>query len=284
VAGFQAQTLEDRWILSRFNRVAKDVSAELKDYRFHEAANGIYDFFWREFCDWYLELIKPRLASDNPAEVQTACGNLAGLFEAALRLLHPIMPFITEEIWQAMYEGRPPLKSIALAAYPEADESQIDLAAEADMAILQDLIVSVRNLRAELKIEPKLRVPIEVYAHGNGTRALIEENQGAVERLATVESLAFVESSLAKQAGARSTARFDVHVIYERKIDVEAERARLKKELEQVEKELESKQRQLGNEQFLAKAPAHIIEGLRNRETELKVLRDKIQGKLDELG
>ena len=211
-SGFQTQTLEDRWILSRFNRVAKDVSAELKDYRFHEAANGIYDFFWREFCDWYLELIKPRLASDDKDEVQTACGNLASLFEGALRLLHPIMPFITEEIWQAMYEGRPPLKSIALAAYPEADESQIDLAAETDMAVLQDLIVSVRNLRAELKIEPKLRVPIEIYAHGNGTRALIEQNRGAVERLATVEQLAFVESSLSKQAGARSVRQPHQHL------------------------------------------------------------------------
>jgi valyl-tRNA synthetase len=284
VAGFEAQTLEDRWILSRFNRVAKDVNAELKDYRFHEAANGVYDFFWREFCDWYLELIKTRLASDNRAEAHTACGNLASLFEAALRLLHPIMPFITEEIWQAMYEGQPPQKSIALGAYPQADESQIDLAAETDMAVLQDLIVSVRNLRAELKIEPKLRVPIEIYAHGNGTRALIEQNRSAVERLATVEGVAFVESSLAKQAGARSTARFDVHVVFERKIDVEAERARLKKELEPVEKEIQGKERQLSNEQFLAKAPPHIVEGLRNRVEELKVLRDKIRGKLDELG
>jgi valyl-tRNA synthetase len=229
-------------------------------------------------------LIKPRLASEDRKEAQTACGNLAGLFEAALCLLHPIMPFITEEIWHAMYEGQPPLKSIALAAYPQADDGQIDLAAETDMAVLQDLIVSVRNVRAELKIEPKLRVPIEIYAHGNGTRALIEQNRGAVERLATVGELAFVEGSLAKQAGARSTARFDVHVLYERKIDVEAERARLKKELEPVEKEIANKERQLGNQQFLAKAPAHIVEGLRSRLEELRVLRDKIRGKLDELG
>src|SRR5437868_1565978 len=232
VAGFEPKTLEDRWILSRFNRVARDVASELEDYRFHEAANGIYDFFWGEFCDWYLELIKPRLNSTVAGEVRVACGNLVSLFEAALRLLHPIMPFITEEIWQAIYEGRPPVRSIALAAYPQADEKQFNLAAETDMAVLQDLIVSVRNLRAELKIEPKIRVPIEIYAHGNGTRALIEQNRGAVERLATVEKLAFVEASLAKQAGARSTARFDVHVVYERKVDVEAERKRLTKELE----------------------------------------------------
>ena len=139
------------------------------------------------------------------------------LFEASLRLLHPVMPFITEEIWHAMYDGKPPLKSIALAAYPQADEKQIDLAAETEMAILQDLIVSVRNLRAELKVEPKVKVPIEVFAHEPEIRKMIEQNHGAVERLANVEKITFVETSLAKLPGARSTARFDVHVIYEQK-------------------------------------------------------------------
>jgi valyl-tRNA synthetase len=284
VKGFEPVTLEDRWILSRFNRVTKAVTDALETYRFHEAANRIYDFFWGEFCDWYLELIKPRLTSQDPAELQTACGNLVNLFEAALRLLHPIMPFITEEIWQAVYEGKPPVKSIALAAYPAADEGQIDLAAETDMAVLQDLIVSVRNLRAELKIEPKLRVPIEVYAHGNGTQELIERNRGAVERLATVGKLTFVEASLATQAGARSTVRFDVHVAYERKIDVGAERGRLKKELEQIEKEMAGIEKQLGDPQFLSKAPAKVVAGRRRRLEELQVLRDKALSKLNELG
>jgi valyl-tRNA synthetase len=284
VSGFQPITLEDRWILSRFNRVTKAVNDALETYRFHEAANRIYDFFWGEFCDWYLELIKPRLASQDAAEFQTARGKLVSLFEAALRLLHPVMPFITEEIWQAVYDGKAPVKSIALAAYPAADEKQIDLAAETDMAVLQDLIVSVRNLRAELKIEPKLRVPVEIYAHGNGTRDLIERNRGAVERLAAVEKLTFVEASLAKQAGARSTARFDVHVAYERKIDVEADRARLKKELEQIEKEIASTEKQLGDEQFLSKAPANVVEGRRRRLQELQVLREKTLSKLREPG
>jgi valyl-tRNA synthetase len=283
VTGFIPTTLEDRWIVSRFNRVAKDVAGELETYRFHEAANGIYDFFWGEFCDWYLELIKPRLLSENAEEARAACTNLVNLFEAALRLLHPIMPFITEEIWQSIYDGKPPVKSIALAAYPQADEEQIDLTAETDMAILQDLIVSVRNLRAELKIEPKLRVPIEIYAHGNGTQALIEQNHGAVERLATVEKVTFTKGSLAKQAGARSTARFDVHVVYERKIDRTAECARLRKELEGYEKEIENKDRQLSNEQFLSKAPAHVVDGLRSRRQELEILREKIKSKMAEL-
>ena len=287
IAGFQVSTLEDRWVLSRFNRVAADVNDALATYRFHESANRIYDFFWGEFCDWYLELIKPRLMFDEGADksaAQAACANLVNLFDAALRLLHPVMPFITEEIWQAMYEGKPPLKSIALAGYPQADERQFDLEAETEMAILQDLIVSVRNLRAELKVEPKVKVPVEVFAHEPAIRTMIEQNRGAVERLAHAEKITFVESSLANRAAARGTARFDVHVIYERKIDMAAECERLRKDLEKIEKELGNNQRQLGNEQFLAKAPEKVVEGLRRRGQELIVLQEKTRSKLKELG
>jgi valyl-tRNA synthetase len=287
VAGFETGTLEDRWILSRFNRVTAEVNAALETFRFHEAANRIYDFFWGEFCDWYLELIKPRLNFEegaHKAQAQIACGNLVNLFDASLRLLHPVMPFITEEIWQAMYEGKPPLASIALALYPQADEQHFDFAAETEMAILQDLIVNVRNVRAELKVEPRVKVPIEVFAHEPAIRAMIEQNRGAVERLANVEQLTFMDTSLAKQAGARSTARFDVHLVYERKIDVAAECERLKKEREKLEKEFANNQKQLGNEQFLAKAPANVVEGLRSRAQELVVLIDKTKSKMNELG
>ena len=285
VDGFEARTLEDRWILSRFNRVAKGVNEALETYRFHEAANQIYDFFWGEFCDWYIELIKPRLLeSADQQSARVACANLLGVFDAALRLLHPVMPFITEEIWYAIYDGKPPLKSIALAPYPQANEVQLDLAAETEMAILQDLIVSVRNLRAELKVEQKQRVPVQVFVEEPGIRRLIEQNQGSVERLANVEKIEFVANSLAKLSGARHTARFDVFVVYERKIDVAAERERLKKELEQIEKESANGQRQLGNEQFLAKAPAKVVEGIRKRAQELEILREKVKSKLEELG
>jgi len=287
IVGFQAKTLEDRWILSRFNRVAANVNDALATYRFHEAANSIYDFFWGEFCDWYLELIKPRLNFEEGGDksaAQVACANLVSLFDAALRLLHPIMPFITEEIWQAMYEGEPALKSIALAPFPRADAKQFDLAAETEMAILQDLIVSIRNLRAELKVEPKVKVPVEAYAHESEIRRMIDHNRGAVERLATVEKIGFVESSLAKVAGARSTARFDVHVLYEHKIDVASECERLKKELEKFEKGIANGQRQLGNENFLAKAPQNVVEGLRKQQVELAVLKEKTVSKLKQLG
>ncbi|MGA7171582.1 MAG: class I tRNA ligase family protein, partial [Candidatus Sulfotelmatobacter sp.] len=284
VERFALSTLEDRWILSRFNRVTAEVNDALETYRFHEAANRIYDFFWGEFCDWYLELIKSRLNFEDGADktqARVACANLVSLFDASLRLLHPVMPFVTEEIWQAIYDGRPPLKSIALAAYPQANEKQFDLAAETEMAILQDLIVNIRNVRAELKVEPKVKVPIEVFAHEAAIRSMIEQNRGAVERLANVEKITFVDGSLAKQAGARTTARFDVHVIYERKVDVAAERDRLNKELEKIEKEFANNQRQLSNEQFLAKAPEKVVGGLRRREGELVALREKIKRQLE---
>jgi len=286
VSGFQAVSLEDRWILSRFNRVAANVNEALRAYRFHEAANSIYDFFWGEFCDWYLELIKPRLnfEGSGTGAAKIACANLVNLFDASLRLLHPVMPFITEEIWQAIYDGNPALKSIALAAYPQAEEKQVDLAAETEMAILQDLIVNIRNLRAELRVEPKVKVPIEIFAHEPEIRAMIEHNRGAVERLAIVEKITFVEGSLAKLAGARSTARFDVHVVFERKIDVGSECERLKKELDRIEKGIGNGQRQLGNEQFLAKAPQNVVENLRQQQQELAVLKNKTVSKLKELG
>ena len=287
VSGFEAITLEDRWILSRFNQATEEVNAALQTYRFHEAANRIYDFFWGEFCDWYLELIKPRLNVEDGAgegAALLACANLVNLFDASLRLLHPVMPFITEEIWQAIYEGRPPLKSIALAPYPQVDKEQIDHMSETDMAILQDLIVSVRNIRAEQKIEPKVKVPLEIFPQDSPVQRLIDENRGAIERLASLESLRFVPSSLTKLSGARSTARFDVHVVYERKVDVAAERERLKKELEKIEKEIANLQRQLANEQFLAKAPSHVIKNMRKRLAELDVLGEKTRSKLEELG
>ncbi len=152
------------------------------------------------------------------------------------------------------------------------------------MAILQDLIVAVRNLRAELKVEQKQKVPIQIFTQEAEIKALFEQNRGAIERLANVESMAFVDNSLSRMSGARSTARFDVHVVYEQKIDIAAERERLRKELEQIEKEIGNGQRQLSNQQFLSKAPAKVVDGMRARFAELEVLRAKIRSKLDELG
>jgi valyl-tRNA synthetase len=280
VQGFAAATLEDRWILSRFNRVAAEVTEALSGYRFHEAAHVIYHFFWDEFCAWYVELVKPRLLSAERDEARVAFSNTVRVFEGALRLLSPFMPFITEEIWHAIFDGKPPLKSIALAAYPRTDAAQLDAEAEREMAILQDLIVSVRNLRAELKVAPREMLPIELHADGEVT-ALIVTNRGAIERLANVSDIVFIGHSLAKAANAVATARFEVRLVYEQKIDVEAEKAKAYRELEKLSAEHARNSAQLGNEGFLGKAPAKVVEGLKTRRIELEALIEKAKTRLD---
>jgi valyl-tRNA synthetase len=279
--GFVAASLEDRWILSRFNRVAGEVSSALREYRFHEAAHVVYHFFWGEYCDWYVELLKPRLLSPDREEARAAFANLVRVFEGALRLLAPFMPFITEEIWSAIYNGKTPLKSIALAAYPETDAAQLDSDAERDMAILQDLIVSVRNIRAELKVPQKEALPIEVFANRE-VRTLIEANASALER-ERISALTFAGESLAKATNSRATARFEVRLVYEQKIDVAAEIARATKEFEKLEAEYQRNSNQLGNEGFLAKAPAKVVEGLKTRRAELESLIETCKVRLAEL-
>ena len=275
----ELQRLENRWIVSRFHRVAGGVNQDLANYRFDEAASSIYKFFWGDFCDWYVEIIKPRLAG--PAEeARAALAFLGDVFEGALRLLSPFMPFITEEIWHAVYEGKPPGKSIALTPYPEVDERRLNDAAEQEMAILQDLIISIRNMRAEVKIEPKRKIPARIFADAE-VRKLIEDNRGMIERLASVEGLEFASQSLANTRGARVTAKFEVCIVYE--VDVVAERERLTKELKKLENELANHRRQLENQHFLNKAPAHVVDGLRKRVAELEVLIQKIRAALDNL-
>ena len=207
---------------------------------------------------------------------------MVSIFEGTLRLLSPFMPFITEELWHAVYDGNPPRESIALAAYPKADEAQIDTTSETEMAILQDLIAAVRNIRTELKVERKQKLPIEIFADAQ-VRSWIERDRNAVELLADVEGVLFVENSLAKVAGARSTSRFDVRVVYEHKIDVAAERERLTKEVAKLSGELQRGTAQLSNEAFLAKAPTNVVEGLKKRKSEVEVLVEKAKAALDEL-
>ncbi len=278
----ELERLENRWIFSRFYRVAGEVNQDLASYRFDEAANRIYKFFWGDFCDWYLEIIKPRL-SGAPEEARFALACLGEVFEGSLRLLSPFMPFITEEVWHAVYEGKPPVKSIALARYPELDQARLNDAAEADMAVLQDLIVNIRNIRAEVKVEPRTKVPAQVFADAE-VRNLLAANEGMIQRLAGVDRLEFSDESLAKRPGARTTPRFEVCIVYKQQVDVGSERERLTKELKKLEAEMANAQRQLGNEQFLSKAPAKVVENLRARVAELELLLRKIRSALADLG
>jgi valyl-tRNA synthetase len=273
--------LENRWIYSRFHRVAGEVNQSLNGYRFDEAANAVYTFFWNEFCDWYLEIIKPRLLGEE-RDARPAVAFLGDVFEGSLRLLSPFMPFITEEIWHAMYNGKPPQKSIALAAFPEGGKEWLNDQAEEEMATLQSLIGEIRNLRAELQVEPKVKTPVRIHTSAS-VQVLVSENSSMLERLAGVSEISFVAGSLTGEAGVRTTSRFEVVLVYEKKIDVAAERERLTKDLTRLEAQLANSKKQLGNEQFLAKAPPNVVEGLKKQAAELQILIDKTRNALDAL-
>jgi valyl-tRNA synthetase len=274
--------LEARWILSRLQSTTFLINEALGEYRFHEAANTLYSFFWGDFCDWYLEVVKLRLDfSCPPTPVRAALATLLKVFESALRLLSPFMPFISEEIWHALYENRPPAKSIALTRYPQGRQDLLDLAAEKQMERMQELIVAVRDMRRKLSVEEKAAVPILLRVDA-AERAGIEQNTDIISRLAKVSAIEFVET-MPEGTAVRSAPGFDVAVLYERTIDVAVECERLKKELARFEKELSNADRQLANDGFLAKAPANVVEGLRRRTAELSVLIPKTRNALESL-
>jgi valyl-tRNA synthetase len=276
--------LEARWIVAELNAAASKVAKSLEDYRFDDAANVIYQFFWGSFCDWYLEIVKLRLDfsdSADKAQTQAALTTLVSVFEAALRLLSPFMPFLTEELWHAVYDGNPPAKSIALTRYPQAVPGQENSDAIPAMELLQRLIVEIRALRKEIGVEERAVVPIEVQTDA-ATRATIAANSTMVERLARVSEIRFVPAISAGFAK-HPTAAFDVAVVYQRTIDVDAERERLKKEIEQLNKQIAAAENQLNNPGFTGKAPPHIVEGLRKQLEENRRRRDKLRGDLDEL-
>ena len=278
--------IEARWIVSRLGQTAAAVDKSLNDYRFDEAANAIYQFFWGDLCDWYLELVKLRLNFEPEAdntEALLSLGILMRVFDNALRLLSPFMPFITEEIWHALYNGAAPMpKSIALTRYPQATDFSADESAIRDMTLLQDFITAVRALRKELAVPEKETVQTRVFTRDNAAATTLAANRDVILRLGRVN----FEISLGSLSGAnsRSTPDFDVAITYERQIDIPAECERLAKDLAKYEKGLQAAERQLNNEAFMAKAPTPIVDGLRKQHAETKTLYDKTKSALEALG
>ena len=280
----ESAPLASRWIVAELETTAGKVNQALENYRFDDAANTIYQFFWGNFCDWYLEIVKLQLdfsETADKAHTRAALTTLVSVFEAALRLLSPFMPFLTEEIWHALYDGNPPAKSIALTRYPRTGESTTGAVAQILMGVLQSLIVEVRGLRKEIGVEEKAQVPIEVRITAD-LENVIRENRAIVERLARVSEVRFVEQ-ISVGLSKHSTPNFDVAVVYEHTIDVAADRALLTKDIAKYEKGLASAERQLGNDGFLAKAPAHVVEGLKKQEAETRLLLEKARAALDTL-
>jgi valyl-tRNA synthetase len=289
--------LETRWIYARLHTVSAEVERALSVYRFDEAANAVYQFFWGEFCDWYLELVKLRLnfsssedagargpdsrTRDLDPDTALTLNALVAVFEAALRLLSPFMPFLTEELWHALYAsiGQPaPAQSIALTRYPTAAQFPHSGITERTMQDVQELIVTVRGLRKDLGVPEKESTAIQLQA-GLRMTALAAAHADMLGRLARVSAVELVDEVPAGN-NARSTPNFDVAVLYERQIDVAAERERLTKDLAKFTKGLEAAEKQLNNEGFLARAPQAIVDGLKKQHAETLALKQRAEAAL----
>jgi valyl-tRNA synthetase len=255
-----AVPLADRWLFARIAVTVEIVNDALENYRFHEAAQAIYQFFWGDFCDWYIEWVKPDLQHADRGRADVAWKNLFAGFDAALGLLHPFMPFLTEELWHQLPQ-KAGAKSIALDAFPEARAAWKNAAALAEFGLIQEVIQGFRTVRSEMKLDPKKKVAAEFASADGKTRGVIDANRGTVERLGNLSGLSAVAGKLAEGGGGmRSTASFDLRIPYaEETVDVAAELGRLKKEIEGLEKAIASKEQQLGNETFRSRAPEKII-------------------------
>ena len=272
--------LEARGIHSRLNTTVAEVNAALAEYRFHEAASLVYQFFWGDFCDWYLEMVKLRLDFSGDADkaaIGAALTTLLATFDTALRLLSPFMPFLTEELWHAVYDGAPPARSIALSRYPQA--GPVDVDAEKAMALLQELITTIRVARKELAMPERLaaetRIRTSIPGFDPASHALI------LQKLAYVSSIGTgaMDPALPRKAA----ANFDVQVLFERILDPAVEGMRLSKEIEQLQKSVERAGLQLADEAFLGRAPSHIVEAMRLQRAQNLSLLEKKRADLNAL-
>nr|Q01PF1.1 RecName: Full=Valine--tRNA ligase; AltName: Full=Valyl-tRNA synthetase; Short=ValRS [Candidatus Solibacter usitatus Ellin6076] len=242
-------TIEDRWIVSRLNAAAETANRAIEQYRYHELAQELWKFFWHEFCDWYLELKKVSA---------TGWGNAVAAFETALRLLHPAMPFLTEELWQRLERKEGDPKSIALAQYPQYRAELADSEAEKEVAIIQEIVTLARTLRTESKLDPKQQLKGALYCR-TASLAIAQRHADAIQKIART-TLEFKAEAPPKADVIRSTVEFDLVLDVPK---VEEDPARKQKEREQLEKNIANSKRQLGDEVFLSKAPAKVVDSIR---------------------
>jgi len=275
--------LIDAWLFARLAGTLDTVKDAFETQRFHEAVQSIYQFFWNDFCDWYIEWIKPELTGANRERATIAWKNLFAAFDAALRLLHPVMPFLTEELWHQLPQ-RAGAKSIALERYPEVRENWRNAAAMEEFALVQDVVKSVRAIRADMKLDPKKRIPAEFSSESPDIRETIAANLDGILRLAVLTELTITDAKLAQSGGGvRSTSLFDVRVPHVETLNVAAELTRLKKEQERLTKDIGSKERQLGDETFRSRAPEKIIQGLKATLAERRIELVKTMERLTQL-
>jgi len=257
-------SLQDRWILSRLNRVARQVEGSLDEYKFNDAAGAIYQFIWHELCDWYLEAIKPALYEDNRGEEkQATLSVLWHVFKQTLILLHPFAPFVTEEIWHSLPGTQ---GSIMRAAWPEPMAPGHDPEAEAQMETVMAIITGIRNVRGEMNISPATALKVAVQSQSPATGRLVDDNRHLIRNLARLKEIT-VSASLERPKAAATVLvnGATVFVLLEGIIDFAQEQGRLEKEIAKLSKELTGMNRKLGNADFLEKAPAEVVNGVREK-------------------
>jgi valyl-tRNA synthetase len=253
-------SLADKWILSELKRAAASISANLGKYELGEAARQVYDFTWDCFCDWYIEMSKPRLYGDNAQERYTAQTVLVEVLTNILKLLHPFMPFITEEIWQALpHEG----KTIMLAKWPEAEAMQDYPEEAAVMSLNMEAVRAVRNIRAEMNVQPGKKVEL-IFATDTAAEGL-QQGEIYIKALCGAESMTVLpgDTPAPEQAAVAHIRGVDIYLPLKGLIDLDKEIARLNKEIANMDKEIKRLEGKLNNQGFISKAPAEVVEGER---------------------
>lgn len=271
-------TLPQRWILSRFYSTLRDVGDCLDGYKFNEAANLIYEFLWHEFCDWYIEIAKSTIG-DKTSQVI-----LYKILEKSLRMLHPIMPFITEEIWQKLSGGKEKIAdSIMISSWPHVQKEMISPSAEADMRVLIELITAIRNMRAVWGVEPGLEVSAMINIHEKDNEKLLKDNESFIKRMARISDLKIGKIAKPKNSAVNVVGKTEVYMPLQGLIDFEKEKARLKKEETRIENEMKSLAARLKDKNFLEKAPEDVVKKQKERKSELEVQIKKLKDNLKEI-
>ena len=272
------RSVYDRWILSRYQRCADETRKALDELRLSDAANGIYRFVWNELCDWAIELAKPALYGGAPADRAAAASSLLTALEGSLRLLHPFMPFVTEEIWQRMpaKKGRP--ESIMIAPFPGANDALLDPQAEAEMDLVARAIDGARSVRGEVNLPPNQRVPLVLIARDEKARLLLEKHAQAFGHLANAAPVRLEVRGAVRpqQAAVHVEPEVEVYLPLAGLIDFAAEKARVEKELGKLAGEIAGIEKRLGNAGFVERAPKEVVEKDRARAEELQGKRDKL--------
>ncbi|HDQ44476.1 MAG TPA: valine--tRNA ligase, partial [bacterium] len=277
--------LADRWILSRLQATIRDVRKGFESFRFNDAARMLHGFVWGDFCDWYLELIKPRLyEKDHPQTRLAAQSVVLFVLDHILRLLHPIMPFISEEIWQALPKAAGSPDTILLAAYPAVHDRWIDDGSESEMEFVQQAVGAIRNIRGEMNV-PQDRKANVILRGPESRLTILRKNAGYLRRLADVENL-IVDPDAVKPQDAATALAGDVEIFVPLAglIDLGVERGRIQKEIDRIEGFLAGLEKKLGNEQFVSKAPAEVVEKERRKQADFAEKIQKLKENLARLG